>query len=80
MQLVSTKLSSKNQVVVPALARKRLGIKAGDRLVWKVKKDKVEVVPRELSWTDYTAGLGKKAWQGSDPAEYINKLRDEWSR
>jgi hypothetical protein len=23
-------------------------------------------------------GLGKEIWQGVDPGEYVNKLRDEW--
>ena len=23
-------------------------------------------------------GLGKEIWQGVDPKEYVNKLRDEW--
>ena len=78
MQLVSTKLSSKNQVVVPAVARQMLGVKAGDKVVWQVRKGKVELAPRDLSWTDYTAGLGKKVWQGVEATEYISQLRDEW--
>jgi hypothetical protein len=24
-------------------------------------------------------GLGADIWQGIDPAEYVNRLRDEWS-
>lgn len=75
---MATKLSSKNQVVVPDLARKSLGVKAGDKLVWRVKKNKVELVMRKSSWTDYTAGLGSEAWRGVDIDEYISKLRDEW--
>ena len=78
MRVVSTKLSSKHQVVVPALARQILGVGAGDKLTWQIKQDKVELVPRKSSWTDYTAGLGKQAWQGVDVGEYISKLRDEW--
>ena len=23
-------------------------------------------------------GLGKEIWEGIDPAEYVNRLRDEW--
>lgn len=80
MQLVSSKLSSKNQVVVPVLARKALGVRPGDKLTWRIKSDKVELVTRAGKWTDYTAGLGKKAWAGVEATEYISQLRDEWKR
>lgn len=25
-------------------------------------------------------GLGKEIWEGIDPREYVNRLRDEWER
>ena len=80
MQIVSAVLSSKHQLVLPALARKRLGLNAGDRVVWRIREDGVELLPRKKTWTAYTAGLGKQAWQGVDPVAYINKLRDEWHK
>ncbi len=80
MQVMTSKLSSKHQVVVPAVARRALGLKAGDRLVWEIGKNEVKVQMGKKNWASYTRGLGKEAWKGVDPVEYINKLRDEWQR
>ena len=40
---VSVKMSSKNQIVVPKIARDALGLEAGDRLVVTVRDDRIEM-------------------------------------
>lgn len=78
MDIASTKISSQHQVVVPLPVRKALGLGAGDVVTWIVKKNKAELKPRPKSWTEYTLGLGKKAWKGIEATKYIRALRDEW--
>ena len=40
-------LSSKFQITIPAEARRALGLKAGRGLEVRIKKDRIELVPRE---------------------------------
>ena len=48
--VVSVKMSSKNQIVVPKAAREALGLKPGDRLAVSVEGDtvKMEKLPADL--------------------------------
>lgn len=80
MKVVSSKLSSKNQVVLPAEARRALGIKAGDSVLWQIEKGRVVLEGKQMSWSDFTSGLGKDAWTGIDTDKFIQELRDEWER
>ncbi len=76
VDMLSVKVSSKNQINVPARVRRELGIKAGDRL-------SVEIRGRELvmrqggSAVDRLYGAGKGMY-GPDPVAYVRALRDEW--
>lgn len=44
---VSVKMSSKNQIVVPKMAREALGLQPGDRLLVSVREDDVLEMSRE---------------------------------
>ena len=84
-QAVATaKLSSKYQTVIPSPIRKEMGLKRGDWLLWKVKKENgrtratVELKPE--NWSEYLSGLGKEVWKGVDSDKYIKKLRKEWEK
>lgn len=77
-----TKLSSRNQTVVPSRVRKALGLKKGSRLYWRIMKIGRELKaiadPKPIDWAAFSRGLGKESWKGIDVDEYIRKLREEW--
>jgi len=82
--LVKTKVSGKNQVVVPKGIRRALGLKKGDELIWRLKEVDGEVtaelMPQPKNWAKYMLGLGRETWKGVDAGKYINGLRNEWDR
>ena len=74
--MLSVKVSTKHQIVVPSAARQRLGIKPGDRLDVEVA-DGVIHLRRHLPAGERLRGIGAHIWDGTDPAERIRKMRDE---
>ncbi|KKR33289.1 MAG: hypothetical protein UT63_C0019G0011 [Candidatus Gottesmanbacteria bacterium GW2011_GWC2_39_8] len=79
-----TLISSRNQTVVPAKIRRKLGLKSGDQLIWRIVKigDQYKILaePAPKSWADYTLGLGKNTWKNVNLEEYIENLRNEWQK
>lgn len=81
-----TTISSRNQTVVPAEVRKRLGLSKGDKLIWGIEVDgnqevrEVKVMPKKANWGDYISGLGKSVWKDVDTDKYIKQMREEWER
>ncbi len=79
-----TVLSSRNQTVVPARIRRKLGLKKGDKLTWRLVKIgndyKIMAESEPKSWAEYTLGLGKHTWKNVNIDEYIKNLRDEWDK
>lgn len=75
-------MSSKNQVVVPAIVRRALRLRAGDRLIWRVTRIKNQsraiAAPAPKDWAKLTRGLGKEIWNGVDIDAYISEIRSEW--
>ena len=76
--ILSVKVSTKHQVVVPSQARRALGIAAGDRLSVEVTPDAIVLRPRPRRASQRLRGLGTEMWQGIDPVEYVRQLRREW--
>jgi AbrB family looped-hinge helix DNA binding protein len=76
--MLSVKVSTKHQIVVPRTARRALGIKAGDRLSVEVTPEGVILRPRARRAGARLRGLGSDIWQGVDPVEYVRRLRQEW--
>jgi looped-hinge helix DNA binding domain, AbrB family len=74
--MLSVKVSSKHQIAVPSEARRRLGIKAGDRLEVEIRDDVIVLRPRAGLTADRLYGLGRGVY--GDPVAYIRALRDEW--
>jgi AbrB family looped-hinge helix DNA binding protein len=69
-------LSSKNQIVVPSIARKLMNLKPGARLyIDEVSEDKITLV--KCDPVDEFYGV-LKGVTDEDPVEYIRKMRDEW--
>jgi AbrB family looped-hinge helix DNA binding protein len=75
--MLSVKISTKHQIAVPSEARRKLGLKAGDRLDVEVDGDVIHL-RRHVPAGDRLYGIGAHIWDGTDPAARIRALRDEW--
>ena len=75
--MLSVKVSSKLQIAVPSEARKRLGIKAGDRLEVEIGDGVIVLRPRTGTVAERLRGSGRGLYP-PDPVSYIRALRDEW--
>jgi AbrB family looped-hinge helix DNA binding protein len=67
-------ISSKNQIVIPAEARKALGVKAGDKLLVSVHDGKVMVIERPAKFHEAIQGL----MPGGYGPNYLKKERNSW--
>lgn len=77
--MLSVKVSTKHQVVVPGEARAKLGIEAGDRLDVRITGDAIVLRKRPGRPSDRLRGLAEgRAWYGPDAVTYVRQLRDEW--
>jgi AbrB family looped-hinge helix DNA binding protein len=77
IDMLSVKISTKHQIAVPSEARRKLGLKAGDRLDVEVDGDVIHL-RRHLPAGDRLYGIGAHLADGTEPAERIRALRDEW--
>ena len=75
--MLSVKVSTKHQIVVPSAVRRQLGIKPGDRLEVRIEDGDVLLHPRPAKASDRLRGLGKGMY-GPDPVAFVRALRDEW--
>ena len=73
----SIKVSTKHQVSLPSVARRKLGIQAGDRLSVEVRDDALILRRRPHRPSERLRGLGRAVWQGVDPVGYVRTLRVE---
>jgi AbrB family looped-hinge helix DNA binding protein len=74
--MLSVKISTKHQIAVPSEARKKLGLKAGDRLDVEIEGDVIHLRRHVLAGTRLL-GIGAHLADGTDPAERIRAMRDE---
>ena len=65
-------LSSKNQIVIPRLAREALGVQPGAKLLITVRGNTVVILRRPRSWTKALQGLVKY------PKGYAERERSSW--
>lgn len=75
---VTVKVSSRNQIAVPRIARERLGIKAGDHLLVDVQDGMLILMPQPPDYAARLAGLHREIWEGIDTDAYLQGERDAW--
>lgn len=68
------KLSSKNQIVIPAAARRALGLKPGDLVQFVLRGNRVLVLKRPDDLVAALRGLGK----GLYGRNYVKRERRAW--
>jgi AbrB family looped-hinge helix DNA binding protein len=78
-EAVSVKVSSRNQIAVPRIARERLRIRSGDRLLVDVQDGVLVLVPQPEDYAAHMAGLHKNVWADIDTDEYLNRERESWA-
>jgi AbrB family looped-hinge helix DNA binding protein len=78
-ETISVKVSSRYQVAVPRIAREKLNIQSGDRLLVDVQDGILILVPQPQDYVAYMAGLHREIWTGMDVDAYLNEEREAWS-
>jgi AbrB family looped-hinge helix DNA binding protein len=76
---VVVKVSSRYQIAVPRIARERLDIEAGDRLLVDVQDGILVLVPCPADYADRLAGLHRDLWTGLDTDAYLHQEREAWT-
>jgi AbrB family looped-hinge helix DNA binding protein len=75
---VSVKVSSRYQISVPRVARDRLHIESGDRLLVDVQDGLLILIPQPKDYVDRLAGLHREVWRNLDTTAYLDEERDAW--
>jgi len=74
----TVKVSKRYQIAVPALARQRLNIKSGDRLLVDIQDGVMVLMPEPENYTKSMAGLHKEIWTDVDTQDYVDEERKAW--
>ena len=77
---ITVQVSSRHRISVPRLARERLNLRSGDRLLVDVQDGLLILVPRPQETTARLACLHKDVWAGVDTSAYLREERDAWGR
>lgn len=79
LQTYKTTLSKSNQTAVPAYVISKLGLSAGDNLIWNIdpseKLVSVKVAPK--LWGTYLNQIKTDTWNGINVEKYIKDLRQD---
>jgi len=67
------------QVTIPKDVREMKGIKVGDKIVFSIEGDRIEVFKMEKEIAEKAFGSWEGKMKGSSVA-YVRKLRREWSK
>lgn len=79
MNTAVVKLSKRNQMVLPKVAREALGVKPGGRVLIIVEDQRVRLLPEPEDWTDYIYGLGEDVWAALGGGErFLREERASW--
>ena len=76
--MMKVKVNSRNQIVIPAQARKKLGIKPGDSILLQVGEHSILVLPEPDDHVEALRGLGKEIWADVDSEDWLQRERDSW--
>jgi len=77
METTTVKVSAKYQIAVPQIARRKLNIRRGDRLLVDVQGGVIVLIPQPKSHSDSLRGLYGEIWQGVEVGKYLEEERRE---
>jgi AbrB family looped-hinge helix DNA binding protein len=75
---VSVKVSRRHQISVPRIARERLNIQSGDRLLVDIQDGLLILIPQPENYTARLAGMHREVWTGVDATAYLQEEREAW--
>lgn len=75
---IRVRVSSKHQIAVPAVVRKRLHIEGGDHLLVEVRDDHIVLVPEPRDYARHLRGLHREVWHGIEPQQFVDEEREAW--
>lgn len=79
VERVAVKVSSRYQIAVPRIARERLKIEKGDRLLVDVQDGVLVLVPCPRDYSERLAGLHREVWAGVNTDAYLHEEREAWT-
>lgn len=78
-QPVAVKVSSRYQIAIPSIARERLNIQKGDRLLVDVQDGLLILLPCPEDYAARLASLHREIWAGLDTTAYLRQEREAWT-
>ena len=77
-QPMSFQVSSRYQISIPRIARERLNIQSGDRLLVDVQDGLLILIPQPQDYVAHLAGLYREVWADLNTTTYLNEEREAW--
>jgi len=77
-QPVNVKVSNRYQIAVPRVARERLKIQRGDRLLGDIQDGLLIFLPQPENYVARLTGLHRDVWEGVNMTAYLQEERDAW--
>ena len=78
--VITVKISKRNQIAVPSEVRRKLKLKSGDRVVIDIQGGMAVILAVPTSYTDSLAGLHREIWQDIDTDAYLQGERESWEK
>src|SRR3990172_1878018 len=75
---LNVKVSSRYQIAVPKIARERLKIERGDRLIVDIQDGLLILIPQPEDYSAKMAGLHHEVWERLDTSAYLRQEREAW--
>lgn len=77
--MTKTTISSKRQITLPKRLLEEVGLKIGNKLIIRIKDNKIILEPQPKSLTKYYKGLGKESWRRIGGGKiHLEKERKSW--
>lgn len=79
-EVVNIDNSHYKMIIIPDELFDTIKEKLGDEFIWDYDKktNRLFLMKKPESYTDFLSGLGKEMWKGVGGADYISQERDKW--